>query len=126
MHDRARAEELARDTYTRLVVQDPETGRYTAWLLEFPGCIVEEDTAAEAIATVDRVLVDVIEVMLETGRAIPRPINAMDYNGRISLRIPPNLHREAVTASALLGVSLNRFLSDAIARHIGTATTPTP
>ena len=36
------------------------------------------------------------------------------YQGNILVRAAPELHREAATASALLGVSLNNFVIDAI------------
>lgn len=60
-----------------------------------------------------------VSVMLRDGDPIPEPISAGEYSGRITLRVPPALHREAIEMAAALEVSLNRFLSDAVARQVG-------
>lgn len=60
-----------------------------------------------------------VRAMIEDGDPILAPLCDTEYGGRISLSIPPSLHAEAVELAAVMGVSLNRFLSDAVARHVG-------
>jgi len=51
---------------------------------------------------------------------IPEPENdfqtTMNYSGRVTLRIPKSLHRQAAERALLNGVSLNSFLNEAIQR----------
>lgn len=111
------AELLARP-YAR-VLERGEEGWYTARVLEFPGCISEGDTPSSAIDNVDEALALYLEDMLENGEVIPEPIASRDYSGRISLRITPHLHAEAIRHAHARGVSLNRFLAEAISSYIG-------
>jgi antitoxin HicB len=104
--------------YSRVFTPQPEGG-FLARVLEFPGCISEGDTIEEAAAMVEDALEGIVASMLDRGDPIPAPLCDTEYGGRISLRIPPSLHAEAVELAAVMGVSLNRFLSDAVARHVG-------
>jgi predicted HicB family RNase H-like nuclease len=44
------------------------------------------------------------------GEAIPEPLGLRQYSGRLVLRLPKALHREAVIRAAEEGVSLNQYL----------------
>ncbi len=112
----AEAERLAARPYVRMLIPDIEDGGYVARVLEFPGCISEGDTPDEAIANVEDALRGVIAVMLEHNTPIPDPLSEHEYSGRLNLRIPPSLHARAAERAAFEGISLNRLLSDAIAR----------
>lgn len=50
----------------------------------------------------------------ERGVKPPRPAS-----GKVLLRIPPELHAEAVRAAELAGESLNKWATDALRRAIG-------
>jgi predicted RNase H-like HicB family nuclease len=104
------------------VLERGADGMYTARVLEFPGCISEGPTPDEAIENVDDALRLILEAMGEDGETIPEPIAGHEYSGRISLRIPPSLHAEVARLAATSGISINRFLSDTIARHAGRRT----
>lgn len=114
----AEIEALMRRPYAHILEREAD-GRYGALLLEFPGVVADGDTPDEAVAALDEALRTHLDVMLEQGRRIPDPLFESDYSGRVSLRIPPSLHAEAAQLAASLGVSMNRFLSDAVARHVG-------
>lgn len=107
---------IAARAYVRMLIPDIEDGGYVARVLEFPGCISEGDTPDEAIANVDEALRGIIASMLDRNDAIPEPLSEHEYSGRLNLRIPPSLHARAAERAAIEGVSLNRLLSDAIAR----------
>lgn len=122
MVDRAaQIDELIARPYARVLEREPD-GRYAARVLEFPGAFADGDRAEEAIAYLDRVLRSYLDVMIEEGRAIPEPLAAGECSGQITLRIPPSLHAECLRLAAAVGVSMNRFLSDAVARYVGAMT----
>src|SRR5688572_7976932 len=110
--------ELLSRPYARLIYREaPDL--YVVEVLEFPGVAAEGATADEAVHKLDLALASVLDVILDNGEEVPDPLAAVTYSGRLNLRIPPRLHADAARAAAVENVSLNRFLSDAIARRIG-------
>ena len=59
-----------------------------------------------------------IESNLKRGNKIPEPV-ARKYSGQISLRIPPSLHRLLINASTVQDVSLNQYMTMALANFVG-------
>lgn len=103
--------------YTRMFTL--EDGIYSGRVLEFPGCNGEGETLEEAWHDLDEALAGIVDVRLDTGEPIPQPLHLREYSGRMMLRIPPSLHARAVEAASIEGVSLNRWLSDAVAMAAG-------
>jgi hypothetical protein len=58
---------------------------------------------------------------LKAGQAIPEPIETLGYSGRIALRVPRTLHKQASQFAELEGTSLNQFIVSAIAEKVGAA-----
>ena len=117
MTDRATLEEaevIASRPYTFTLVSG-EDGVWTSGVLEIPGVISEGDDPSEAIAMARDALRELAIVRLEDGIDIQEPFETRDYSGRLQLRIPPGLHRRAAMLAAQEGVSLNRWLSAAVA-----------
>ena len=110
----ARADLIAALPYTFTVVAN-EDGVWTSGVLELPGVVSEGDTPSEAIEMARDALREMAIVRLEDGIDIPEPFDTRDYSGRLQLRIPPRLHRRAAMLAAQEGVSLNRWLSSAVA-----------
>lgn len=54
------------------------------------------------------------------GRSFPKPRTEAqgDYSGRLTLRLTRKIHRMAAEAAQMEGVSLNSYLSMAIAQHV--------
>ena len=104
--------------YARVLVAD-ETGGYTAQILEFPGCFAEGDTAEEAIRNLDDAMADWIETVIESEGRVPDPLESQGYSGRLVLRMPKSIHKQAVARAVLDGVSLNQWMLDAIAQRMG-------
>lgn len=105
--------------YARVVMPDEDDGGFTAYILEFPGCVAEGDTAAEAYANLDRAAESWLLACVEQGRRIPAPMEESQSSGRFALRLPRSLHARTTTAAANDGVSLNQFFVTAIAEHMG-------
>ena len=105
--------------YARVLTKDAEDGGFAAEVLEFPGCFSAGDTAEEAMANLEEAMALWVEGELEQGHEIPRPFEATEFSGQISLRVLPSMHERATLAARLEGVSLNRWLSDAISTQLG-------
>lgn len=106
--------------YGRVVSREPD-GRFSAYVLEWPGCYGQGDTAADAHASLEASMEAWLEVMLEDGSVIPEPL-ARDYSGNIMLRLPRELHRRVAIRSAAEGVSANQFISGAIEARLASQT----
>ena len=117
--------------YARVFILDDD-GRFAAEVLEFPGCFSSGDSAEEAMANLDEAIELWIEAEIEDGHEIPKPLQDTEFSGRLTLRLPPSIHERAAVLAQREGVSLNRFLSAAVAYYVGLATehpappSPTP
>jgi len=107
--------------YRREYVRN-EDGTWFGRIAEFPGCITEGDTEAEAAANLTDAMRAWLEAQCEDRAPIPPPASTMKYSGRFIVRLSPTLHRDAVACAAREQVSLNAFASMAVARAVGEST----
>jgi predicted RNase H-like HicB family nuclease len=112
------ARDRLKQPYARILVPE-EDGSYSAEILEFPGCHAEGDTPDEAIANLEGAAVSWIEAAVEQEQDIPDPLAVYGYSGKINLRIPRSLHRQAARFAQKEDVSLNQFFACAIAARVG-------
>ncbi len=105
-------------SYTREIIRNAD-GTWFARVVEFPGCMTEGDTAEEALSNLEDAMASWIEVKLEDGDSIPEPASTDAYSGKFVVRVPKGLHRELARRAEIDGVSLNQFVSVALARAIG-------
>jgi len=63
--------ELLKRPYTRVLIPDEESGTFTAQIIEFPGCIAQGATPAEAYERLEAVAESWIEAALEMQQEIP-------------------------------------------------------
>jgi predicted RNase H-like HicB family nuclease len=112
------ASEVLKKPYARILIPE-EDGTYSAQLLEFPGCYAEGDTAAEAIQDLENAAASWIEASREQGREIPEPLASYGYSGKINLRLPKSIHKQAARFAQKDDVSLNQFFASAIAARVG-------
>lgn len=113
-----RTGEILSKEYARRLVPD-ETGGYVASIHEFPGCIAEGDTAEDAIRNLDEAAASWVKVALSNGYEIREPVSFHGYSGKIALRIPRGLHKQAAELAELEGSSVNQLLVTAIANYLG-------
>lgn len=121
----ADADLIAARPYTFTLVPN-ENGVWTSGVLEIPGVVSEGDDPAEAIEMARDALRELAIVRIEDGLEIPEPFDSRDYSGKLQLRIPPGLHRRAAMLAAQEGVSLNRWLSAAVAASSSEPAAPEP
>lgn len=95
-----------------------EDGSYVAEVVELPGCLASGDDPNDAVA----MLRDSFELWIQdtsaAGRVIPPPSRS-GPNGRLLLRLPRSLHARVAQAATRDGVSVNAFVTAAVAERIG-------
>jgi len=106
-----------KEPYTRILI--PGDDSYSAEILEFPGCFAEGKTPDEAISNLEEAAEDWIEASLDQGLEIPEPFMNQGFSGKIALRLPRSIHRQAVRLAERDGISLNQFLLSAISARVG-------
>jgi antitoxin HicB len=105
--------------YTREILPDFELGGFTALIREFPGCVTQGETVAEAYEYLEDAAFSWIEAALALGQDIPQPCSDGEFSGKFALRLPRSLHRKASMAAKHDGVSLNQFILTAVAENVG-------
>lgn len=113
------AERYLKLPYSRIITPDLDTGTYTAEVLEFPGCVTQGSTVAEAHERLEDAAASWIEAATALGQDIPPPSRTHEYRGRIALRLPRSLHRRASQLAERDGTSLNQYIVVAIAEKVG-------
>lgn len=111
-------QDYLREPYSRVLIPDAESG-FSAEILEFPGCFSEGETAQEAVENLEEAAHNWIQACLDQGQEIPPPFVNQGFSGRIALRLPRSIHRQAARIAERDGTSLNQFLVAAIAARVG-------
>jgi antitoxin HicB len=87
---------------------------------ELPGLVAAADTWDELEQKINDAKQSYFEAALDAGLPIAEPGGGREpASGRVLLRLPKTLHRQATRAAARDGVSVNTFLVSAIARELG-------
>ncbi len=110
--------EYLKKPYARRLTPD-EAGGYVATIQEFQGCIAEGDSAQDALDNLEQAAASWIEAADDLGQEIPEPVALHGYSGKIALRVPRGLHKQAVEMASSEGTSLNQLLVTAIANYLG-------
>jgi len=111
-------EDYLKEPYSRVLLPE-EDGRFSAEILEFPGCFAQGDNPNDAFNNLEAAAKSWIQASLDQGLDIPSPALNQNYSGKISLRIPRSLHKKAAQFAERDATSLNQFLISAIASKIG-------
>ena len=111
--------------YARVLVPEQD-GAFRAEILEFPGCIALGDTAEAALAMLEDVAWGWLEAALDKGRAIPEPMENIEFSGKLVLRLPKSLHKKASRAAERDGISLNQFIVSSLAQQVGARSVAAP
>src|SRR5579862_8055093 len=104
--------------YARRLTPD-EAGGFVATIQEFPGCVAEGESPAEAYANLESAAETWIDAALAQGQSVPQPLDLTGYSGKFALRMPRGLHRQAAEIASAQGTSLNQLFVTAIAQYLG-------
>ena len=97
---------------------DDGSGPYwVARVAELPHCMIHGDTPQEAVTELEEVKRDWLESNFKRGLKIPEPVSRK-YSGQISLRISPSLHRLISNRATSEDVSLNQYMTSALAQAV--------
>ena len=102
--------------YTYRVSWSAEDGEFVATVAEFPSLSWLAPTQLEALSGIADVVRDVLTDLAASGEAIPEPLSERAYSGRFVVRVPAEVHRLLAREAAEQKVSLNRLVSDRLAR----------
>jgi antitoxin HicB len=114
----ATANEYLRKPYSRTLIPVGD-GTYFAEILEFPGCFAEGESPEEAYKNLEATAESWIEAAQGQGQGIPEPFATRDFSGRLALRIPRSIHKQAARFAERDDTSLNQFLVTSIAARVG-------
>lgn len=104
------------DHYTYRVSWSGEDGEFVATCLELPSLSWLAATQARALSGLRKLVQEVVADLAGNGEPVPEPLAERHYSGRFNIRISPDLHRELAIKAADHHMSLNRFVSDRLAR----------
>jgi predicted HicB family RNase H-like nuclease len=115
----AMIDEIMKQPYVRLIIPDKETGTFTGEIMEFDGCRTQGDTIDQTYRELEAVAREWLAAVIDAGQSIPSPAATAGYSGRLALRLPKSLHKQAARYAERDGVSLNQFIVTALAVKVG-------
>src|SRR3989339_1940598 len=95
--------------YTYRVMWSEEDQCYIGICMELPSLSVCEDTPEQALKEIEFVASETLKWLAEEKRNIPEPLSLKRYSGKLTVRIPEEIHREIALRSAEEGVSINKY-----------------
>jgi hypothetical protein len=113
---RAKNEARQAERYAYRVIWSEEDQEHVGLCAEFPSLSHLAPSIPEALNGIVALVADVVEEMRGSGETPPEPLSLQEFKGKIAVRVPPALHRELATEAAEQGVSLNRLISQKLAR----------
>ncbi len=98
------------EKYTYRIAWSEEDKTHISRCLEFPSLAAHGSTSETALQEIKAVVNESIQWLAEDGEAIPEPLGLKKFKGNISVRIPPEAHRDLIVRSREEGVSLNKYI----------------
>jgi antitoxin HicB len=94
-------------------------GAWTASVEELPACTASASSAEEAVQRLREAMEKWIAAALARNEEIPEPRSDSTQSGRLLVRMPKTLHGQLTRAAEKDGVSLNQFITGALASAVG-------
>lgn len=98
------------DKYTYRIEWSEEDQAYIGRCLEFPGLAAHGDSSESALKEIKTVVNESVKWLKDDKKSIPEPLGMKKFKGNLTLRVPPELHRELALKSAEEGVSINQYI----------------
>lgn len=102
--------------YTYRVFWSEDDQEFVAVCAEFPGLSSLETDQTKALTDIVDLVKFVIEDMNANGEPLPEPLMSRKYTGKFMVRVPPETHRKLTLEAAEAHISLNRLVSEKLAR----------
>jgi predicted HicB family RNase H-like nuclease len=104
------------EKYTYRVIWSEDDSGHVGLCAEFPSLSWIASSQGEALNGITRLVAEVLEDMATTGETVPEPLSLREFGGKLSVRVPPELHRELAMEAAEQHISINRLISKKLAR----------
>ena len=104
--------------YKMIFYYDPEDKIYIVQFPELPGCIAHGETAEEALKNAYNAKDEWLESALKDKWKIPEPSLPLETTGRITLRMPKNIHQRIIERAEEEDISQNQLLLTYIAEGL--------
>jgi predicted HicB family RNase H-like nuclease len=98
------------DKYTYRIEWSEEDQVFIARCLEFPGLAAHGNSSEDALKQIKIVVSESVKWLEEDKKSAPQPLGMKRYKGNLTLRVPPEIHRELAIKSAEQGVSVNQYI----------------
>jgi antitoxin HicB len=102
-----------------LVRDEGDDADWVATIDALPGCSARGSSPDEALERVATAVTGWVDAARQEGKEVPEPKTAQSHSGRLLLRMPQTLHAELARAAERERVSLNQFITDALAGSLG-------
>lgn len=96
--------------YTYRAEWSEEDGVFIAKALEIPSILAHADSPENAIKELKVALKLALDLMIEEGLSLPKPMSLHNFKGKFLIRTTPELHKEITLQAAESGVSVNQFI----------------
>jgi antitoxin HicB len=109
---------MAKQTDYAIMVEplaEADGGGWLATVPALPGCMGDGNTREEALADVQKAIVEWQAAARQLGRDVPSPASL----GQWRQRVPRSLHEKLKITAAREGVSLNAFVASVLAEALG-------
>ncbi len=100
--------------------------RWSAQVVDLPGCEVRARTEGEALAAARAAMADWIADALKHDRPIPPPREAATHSGRLLVRMPQTLHGDLARIADREHVSLNALIIGILGGAVAWRQPPAP
>ncbi len=105
------------DKYAYRVVWSEEDKEYVGLCAEFPSLNWLDKSQDNAFKGIRKLVAETIEDMKSQHEQIPEPLSSKKFSGKFVVRVPVELHRELALEAQENKISLNRYVSNKLARH---------
>jgi len=102
--------------YTYRVAWSEQDGEHVATVAELPSLSWLAPSPLDALSGLAALVREVVADLEANGEPVPEPLAERAYSGKFVVRVPPDLHRRLSTEAAEQKISLNRLVSDRLAR----------
>jgi predicted HicB family RNase H-like nuclease len=107
---------LQYDHYTYRVTWSEEDQECVGLCAEFSSLSWLDQTPEEALKGIRQVVADAVTDLVSNGENVPEPMATKKYSGKFQVRVTADTHRALAIKAAEKKVSLNRLVSESLAR----------
>jgi predicted RNase H-like HicB family nuclease len=106
------------DGYRVLLNFDAERERFVAQVPELDRIRAEGATRAEALTRVEEAIEAAFRQAAESGKSLPKPVDAQEWSGDLALKVSASLHRDLAFQARQDGVELPQLCGELLSQAL--------